>query len=936
LLSHPSAIAEADLTSPPELLGRDAERERIVALLEAARSGHSSVLLLAGEPGVGKSALLEDARSRAGDLRVLTARGVESESDIAFAGLLDLVRPVVDLRANLPAVQAAALEAALALAGSSPVDRFAVHAATLGLLAAAAEGSGLLVTVDDVHWLDAPTRSALLFAARRLEEEGVAVLMATRTGEAPDVERADLPLLQIGRLDQEAGRELLARQARLAPAVRDRVLAEAGGNPLALRELAATLSPAQQAGREPLPSPLPAGPELHDAFARRIRDLPADTDRALLVAAASDAPEDDVIAAALAELGLEHLALAPAEEAGLVAHEGPSLVFSHPALRSAIYHAAAADERRAAHRALAQAQDRRGRRDRAAWHLAAAAVEPDERVADALEQAGRDAHRRGGLATAASSLEAAGRLSPRPADRSRRLREAAESWLLVGYGQRAIAALDDALEHAPGPPERADVQRIRGRAMITRGRPRAAHDLLVHEADTIEPLDPARAAMLHAEACIAHMSGGDMAALAARARRAIELADAAGAPAAAALGRIMLAECEIARGEGATAHPALRSFEPLLLNRDLWAEAGHIVAMAAGCCMWVEDDAFAEQLLTGLIEHGRAGAALRALPFPLAVRSRLGFRRGHWAESHADAEEATRLARDVEESAFLANALAPLAHIEGAMGIPSARDHAAESRALSAALGAEAIAFYADLALGLTELGEGREAEAAEALERALETSTRLGTYEPGVLLPHPDLAEAYTRIGRTDDARRVLDSYGEMVERSIAPTPRAALARGRLLLTDDGGLDERIAEATRAAAAVQAPFEQARTYLVAGERLRRARRRADARDALRLASRTFDALGARPWKRRTDAELKATGERSRPRTENAPGEELTPQELRIALSVAEGATNKEVAAALFLSPKTIEYHLASVYRKLGVRSRTQLGRVLRDRERAA
>jgi DNA-binding NarL/FixJ family response regulator len=880
--------------------------------------------------------LIADACGRAAGLRVLFTRGVESEADIAFAGLHDLVRPVLGLRGALPEVQSRALEAALALAEPEPAERFAVHAATLGLLAAAADPDGLLVVVDDAHWIDAPTRSALLFAARRLDQEGVLVVMVVRPGAAPDLEGAGLDTMHVEPLGEEAATALLDREAALAPAVRERVLAEAAGNPLALRELAGALTAAQRTGQEPLPSPLPVGPAIQHAFAQRVHDLPAETARALLVAAASDTSEEQVVGAAVAALGVAHSALEEAERAGLIALSGPALLFRHPALRSAVYHAADPADRRAAHRALADALTARGMADRAAWHRAAAAVEPDESVASALEAAAGDARRRGGLGSAAHAFEVAGRLSPAPADRVRRMNESAENWLLAGNAERAVAALDDALERAGGPAERADLQRLRGRVEVLRGRPRQAHDLLVHEAHLIESIDPARAAMLHAEASVAHMAGGDMRALERRARRAVELGDASGAMQAGALGRIVLAECMIARGEGRTAHPELRQYEPLLMNRDVWVQASEIVAMAASCCVWLEDFEFAERMLTGLIEHARATSAMRALAFPLAVRSSLAFRRGHWRESRADADEAARLARDVDEVTLLAYALAALAQVEGAMGVASARDRARTGRRLSQELGTEAIGFYADVALGLTELGDGREVEAVEPLERALEASERLGSREPGLQLPHPDLAEAYARAGRRDDAERLAAAFGERVEQSIAAAPRAALARVRLLLAGDDELDAAIADAAQAATAAAAPFERARTDLVTGERLRRARRRVDAREPLRAASRAFEWLGAQPWQRRAEAELQATGERVRPRGEPGVDDELTPQELRIAQLVAAGSTNKEVAAAVFLSPKTIEYHLASVYRKLGVRSRAELGHALRSGERAA
>jgi DNA-binding NarL/FixJ family response regulator len=926
-------VATAVPPSRSELLGRDSEIARIAALVDAARTGASGALVLSGEPGVGKSALLAAARAAAGDMRVLEARGVETEADIAFAGLLELTRPVLDLIHLLPEAQATALNTALALTGPAQADRFAVHAATLSLLAAAAGGDGLLVAIDDAHWLDAPSRAAIAFAARRLQAEGVAIVMAMRNGQAPDLDAAGLPTLAVEPLGDAQARALLEREAGagLATAVRDRILADARGNPLALHELPQELTADQRAGREPLAIPLPTGPAIERAFAHRLDVLPDDATAALLVAAAADTGELEWISAALDRIGSAAVAIEPAERAGLVDIAGGSLRFRHPLVRAAIYHGADAADRRRAHDALARALEDSGHDDRRAWHLAAAAVAPDENVAAALEAAGDGARRRGGLASAASALEQAGRLSPDPAGRSRRMREAARDWWMSGNSQRAAAAIDDALERASDPVERADVQRVRAQLELSRGRPRAAHDLLVHEAGLIADIDPTRAALMHAEAAGAHMASGDMAALERRGRDAIALADAAGAVEAGSLARIALAECLVTRGNGYASYLELKAHEPMLLDPPTWAHASDLVTMVAVCAMWMEDWDFADRLLAAVVGNARATSALRALPFALAIRSSAGFRRGAWRDALSDADEAVRLARDIEMKPQLATALGMLAQVQAAIGAPDARSTAHETVALSNEVGGESLVFYGDAALGLAELGAGSD-DAVAALERAVERGERLGCNEPGIGLAHGDLVEAYVRAGRAEDAGRVLARYAELVEHSDCATPRAVLERCRVLLAAPNDLDARIAEATRAAAESPSPFERARTDLVIGERLRRARRRTEAREPLRAALATFERLGANPWEERARAELTASGERARRRTAEPSGDELTPQELRIAQLVAEGASNKEAAAALFLSPKTIEYHLASAYRKLGVHKRAALGNALRDR----
>src|SRR4051812_25988009 len=434
------------------LLDREVERARIDALLDGARNGTSGTLVLCGEPGIGKSALLAWAVERATGFRVLRAKGVESEADLAFSALYELTRPILDHLERLSPPQAAALRGALALAPTSGIDRFSVYAATLGLLAAAAEEHPLLCVIDDAHWLDPASADAVLFAARRLEEEGIAVLIAARADEEQRFLAAGLPTLDVVGLDEQVARDLLASTVdhRLPAGLAERLVTATGGNPLALLELPSVLTRSQLAGRSPIETPLLAGASVERAYRGRLEPLPAATRRALLVAAASDGSELRAIAAATrADGGIE--ALEAAELAGLITLGADRLEFRHPLVRAAVYSSATPPERRAAHRALGEALTGERDADRRAWHLAAAAMEPDEEVAAALERSAHSARRRGGPAEDARALERAARLTPDPDVRARRLLDAARALRASGNPGHAIDLLEQTLELTADP-----------------------------------------------------------------------------------------------------------------------------------------------------------------------------------------------------------------------------------------------------------------------------------------------------------------------------------------------------------------------------------------------------------------------------------------------------------------------------------------------------
>jgi DNA-binding CsgD family transcriptional regulator len=907
-------------------VGRERERARIDRLLEAARGGVSGALLLHGEAGIGKTALMRWAIGRATGMRVLRARGIETESDIPFAGLAELVSPLLDRLDAIPEVQARALRGALALGPATPHDRFTVPAGLLSLLGVGAEEQPVLAAIDDAQWLDEPSLEAFLFAGRRLEAEGIAMLGSVRDGTtAAALEVPWLERLRISPLADDEARELLAgtHPERLAPSVADRLVSTAAGNPLALLEIPRQLSDGQRAGREPLEEPLRPGTGVERAFRRALDALDDDARRALLVAATAHTGRLDVIEPALREAGLSATHLAPAENARLIAVSDGEVDFRHPLLRSTAYHATSAAERRGAHAALA-ATAPEGSPERA-WHLAAGAVAPDEAVAAALEVAALDARGRGAHATAARDFGRAAQLTPDDEPRARRLLEAAVDATRSGEPDRAFALLGDAARLASDPLLAADVQRMTGHVEMRRGSPLVAYELLVAEAERVRSRDPRRAAGMLLEASVTHMMTGDMHALIATAERARALATSAD-PAVELLATAVIGEAHLALGD-LEGDALLTVCEPYLLEGDPLAIV-EIVGMAAHSSVWIEKFDRAQRIFDRLLAAARDASAVSALIYPLAACSHLDFRLGRWATARAQAAESVELAQDTGQQALLTHSLAALAHVEAAMGLQDeCRRHVADGLALVSRFQADALGAYLHGALGLLELGLGRVPEAIAALEESQQIGDRLQT-QPSVTMTTPDLAEAYARTGRRDDALGLLDAFEEAGRRAGSRWTEAAAGRLRALLGPDAEVRPRFEAALAVHENLPMPFERARTLLCFGERLRRARQRAEAREPLKEALETFERLGARGWAERTRTELRATGEQQARRAETA-AEQLTPHELQIAVLVSQGMTNREAAAALFLSPKTIEYHLGQIYRKLEVRGRAQLARLM-------
>jgi len=908
------------------LVGRSREMARLAELLDGARQGRSGAVVLRGDPGVGKSALLGWARAQATGFLVLSARGTQSEVELAYAGLADLLRPVLDRLDVLPSRQAAALAGALAVADAPAVERFAVASATLALLDAASEAAPLLVLVDDAHWLDAASAEALLFAARRVEAEGAVLLFAARRGDGgfPEHVLEELPLEGLDR--RQVGELLAARSGRPAgPHIAANLAAQTAGNPLALLELIPLLTEGQLSGVEPLPDPLPAGAAAERAFGRRVAALDPPARQALLLAAAGAADDADAIWRAARSLGLAPAAFERAEAARLLAIDGAGMTFRHPLVRSTVYGAATPSQRRAAHRALAGALRGTLVADRRAWHLAAAALGPDEDAASQLEAAADRARRRSGYAAAAAALQRAAALSPQETDRLRRLLTAADAAHRAGHVDHAVRLLDEALRRTDEPAVRAAIWHTRGRIELFRGRARTAAQLLAAEAAAVRTAQPDQAARMLAEAALAAFLAGEVAEALTMTVEAQETV-AGGGGVAELVTKLVTGTALFHAGQPGEGVRLLLAAADLAATTDPSSLDVEYAVLTALALMWAGELQRAEAILGPLLAEARQAGALGVLSYALYAACYLDLRVGRLAAAAVSGTEAARLARDTGDVLFAYLAAGCLALVEAVLGREDAcRRHVADGQDLGRQLELDYPHDLAD-ALGLLELGLGRPAEAIRHLEAANRVDALGG--EPLMGRPSaPDLVEAYVRAGRPVPAGMRRDLEAQSLDESL-PATAAAAWRCRGLLAEETSFDDCFARALGLHQATGMPWPTARTALAYGERLRRAGRRVDARVQLRLAAETFQRIGATPWAERAASELRATGETARRRDRPAT-DELTPQELQIALAVADGGTNREVGAALFLSAKTVEFHLSHVYRKLGVRSRTQLTRVL-------
>ena len=910
------------------LVGRERERNAIEGLLVRAREGEAGALVLRGEAGVGKTLLLEHALAVASGMPVVRATGIELETQLEFSGLLEICRPLLADLDVLPERQSDALRVALGLATGDAPDRFAVGAATLGLLAAAAERDPLLVLVDDAHWLDHASTEALVFAARRLLADPVAFLIATREDGFRD---SALPEIRLEGLDLAAARDVVAEAAGVdvPPTVVAALHAETGGNPLALIEIPGRLTRAQLEGRAPLDGPLPVTEGIERAYAERIARLPEAARRALGVLAAADQRVAPAVAA-LSGLGLGPDDLAPGEEAGLVEISGGEFRFRHPLLRAAAYHGLSPAFRRDVHRSLADALDGAGDRERRAWHLAEAALGFDAAAADALADAASAARGRGGDAAAAAALERAARLTADRGMRVHRLAEAADAAWSGGSQSRAVALVEEALAEGPDDRVRARLLGLSGRVEFQSGSLERARALLLESAALLESHDRREAVMMlgFAEFTLHGLARVDEAIT--LARRALELSH--GQPdeielrAEYHLGRALVIAGRTSEGEPLLQRSVDRLLAPL--------EPSRIALQRAAIALAVLDRADeAAPLVRRVVDLARAAGPMTVV-YALSLEAQVAIRQGRWRAASAVIDEGRALADDLGQANVAATFHSFGARIGAARGDAQAlQRHEGRSRAASEASGNLFELLQLDAAAGLLALGRDDLDTAVRVLGPCVERAHELGICDRD-LSADADLVEALVRLGRREEA---VERLGRWVELGAATAGRWApplVERCRGLVAADGGFAEPFARSLALHERLGDPYAEARTRLALGERLRRSGERVDARRELGAALGALERLDAEAWAGRARRELRASGMKLRSAADA--GDELTPQELQVALQVAEGKSNKDVAAALFLSPKTVEFHLGRIYRKLSISSRAELVRHFASAEPAA
>ncbi|MEW2354956.1 AAA family ATPase [Spirillospora sp. NPDC029432] len=861
------------------LYGREEEQARIARLIADVRDhGRSHAAVIRGEPGIGKSTLLEWAVTQAapGEGRLLRATGFEAEATIAFAGLNQLLWPVRDRLDALPGPQAAVLRGALGLdAPAGGADRFLAGLAVLTLLADLAEAGPLLCVVDDAQWLDAATAEALLFAARRLAAEGVLMLFAARD---EGFDGGGLEELRPRRLGRQDAVRLLREHDGVPALLREQIVKESAGNPLALIELGSAWN-----GRGGAPgtatAPLPLADRVTAAFREQIARLPERTRLMMLIAAAEGRGHLPSTLVAAGALGAGLGDLEAAERAGLMEVAPPAYRFRHPLISAAAYQGATAARRLEVHRALA---DTATDVDCVVRHRASAAVAPDESVAADLEAAAERACDRTGYNVAARLYQQAAELTPERVDRARRLATAAAAMLQAGEtrGAEDLAAAAERITDDPA--GHAVLARLRATVEFERGDPRAAARMLADQAGRMDGGD--RDALLRTAAAYAWMAGESpvlcrAAALLPATDRAVQ-------------GMARLIEGDYGRGL-----PLLAGLDAGGVDDRIEAVQAILAALIVGNDAGALDRAAAEAALC------RRQGLIGALPNVLQLLAQAQIAAGLHQDARATVAEATGLARDTgfeRRAERLADVLSRVAAIEG------------DERSVAGADGGS---------LGLLDLGLGRYEDAVRRLEQVVRGPHR---HTADVMISAADLVEAAVRAGSGERAQEAHETFAAWAEAGRQPWALAVASRSQALLTDS---EKPFTDALALHAG--RPFEKARTELLYGEWLRRARRRSDARVPLRSALEAFERLRAEPWAERARAELRATGDGDHAQPA-APAllDRLTPQERQVVRLAADGNSSREIAAQLFLSPRTVEYHLYKAYPKLGVSSRKELTRL--------
>jgi DNA-binding CsgD family transcriptional regulator len=907
------------------LLGRDEERRRLDQIVAAARQGESGVLVLRGEPGVGKTALLDYAQAAAADLQVIRIDCVESEMELSFAAVHQLLRPFLATLDVLPAPQRAAVRLAFGMQEGRAPDRFLVGLAALGLLAGQAARQPLLGLVDDAHCLDQESADALTFVARRLHADSIAIVFAVREPATAPGRLAGLPELRLAGLAEGDARALLTAAAgpRLRRPVADRIIAETGGNPLALIEIGQELADGHLDGDPFLPEPVPLGRQLEQRYLREIRELPPATQSLLLAAAADPTGDPSLLARVGQELGFT-LEAAAAAEAGQLLTIRDIVRFRHPLIRSAVYYGATYAQRQQVHACLAQATGP-AEPDQRAWHLAQAVTGPDDNVAAELERAGERARRRGGWSAAAALFHRAATLSTGQAARARRMLAAAEASCSAGALSRAQAELDAAASYQDDPRHAGLIRRVQGHIHHAEREPAEATRDLLAAAASLGPVDIRLARDILVEAAVEAQINGQLApdgatqADVARVAHALPLVPGMSAT----VGDLLLDADTALHLQGLdAARPALR--RAIDAARQVSPDSPEILLWLAAACedaTILGDEPQLRELSRRMETAARQHGTMLTLALALSHAGAWGLLAGDLAEARRCFTETTALAQARDQPWSLGSLL--VAAWDGHPGQAYALLDDVAGEAARQGQGYQLL--FASYARCILELGQGRYRAAYASFPSAPDDTSQLK-------FALPDLAEAARRSGHHAAAEDIARQLGKLAAASPSPVMLGFLARARALAAGDSpDADDLYREAINQHGRSPGPAHLARSYLVYGEWLRRARRPRDARITLRLAHQLLDDIGADGFAERARAELAAAGETRPAKAAARHGRDLTPQEAQVARLAAAGATNAEIAAQLYLSPNTIDYHLRKVFRKLGVTSRRQLARAQPD-----
>ena len=903
----------------PRLLGREREREVLGRLLEGARTGHGGVLVLHGEPGVGKTALLEFAVEDAPDFGVVRTAGVEGEMELPYAALQQLCSPIIELTERLPDPQREALAVAFGRSVGPAPEPFLVGLAVLGLLSEAAEGRPLLCVVDDAQWLDDASARALAFLARRLLAEKIALLFAVRERGAT---LAGFPEINIGPLGRRDARALLESvlPARVDERVLERIVAETRGNPLALLELPRGMTPAQLAGGFGLPEALPLSARIEEHFTRRLASVPPDGRRLLLLAAADPTGDLALVSRAAERLKIPESAARTLGSDGLL-DLNAGVVFRHPLARSAVYRASTAGERSEVHLALADATDPGVDLDRRAWHRAQATSMPDEDVATELERSAARAQARGGFAAAAAFLERSSVLTLDPALRAARALAAAQAKHEAGAFDEALTLAANAEVGPLDGLQRAELDLLRARISFAAERGNESPRLLLLAAKGFERFDARRARQIYLDALSAALFAGRLAG-SCGAGEVAAAARAFPAPASPPTAADLLLD-GLARmiTEGpSSGTPALREALRAFSSGDVGADDGQrwrgwLAGRAAG---FIWDYEAWDSLTMRQVRAAREAGALAELPFALSTRVGVCLFGGDVATAAALVEEADALAEATDGRIVPPYGELTVAAFRGR------EDELTRSLATSTELflrdGEGMGLTLSQWAKSLLCDGLGRYDEAFAAAEQASEDPRELWFSSFALV----ELIEAASRSGRNERAAEAVEILAASTSASGTPWALGVEARSRALLAHGGEAEKLYCEAIDRLEPTRLRVDLARAHLLYGEWLRRERRRLDAREELRVAYGHFTSFGMEAFAERAEVELRATGEHARKRTVDTV-DQLTPQEAQISRLAAQGNTNREIAAQLFISTSTVEYHLRKAFRKLDVKSRAQL-----------